>query len=44
MLVKKDNYAHYVNHCDMLYGVTIGVDGSSKLLSIDFKKAEGLVG
>ena len=33
-----------MNHCDMLYGVTIGVDGSSKLLSIDFKKAEGLVG
>ncbi|HCC05859.1 TPA: hypothetical protein DEP94_00620 [Candidatus Nomurabacteria bacterium] len=32
-----------MNHCDMLYGVTIGVDGSSKLLSIDFKKAEGLV-
>ncbi|MCX6756777.1 MAG: AAA family ATPase [Candidatus Nomurabacteria bacterium] len=31
-----------MNHCDMLYGVTIGVDGSSKLLSIDFKKAEGL--
>lgn len=32
-----------MNHCDMLYGVTIGVDGSSKLLSIDFKKAEGLI-
>lgn len=30
-----------MNHCDMLYGVTIGVDGSSKLLSIDFKQAEG---
>ncbi len=32
-----------MNHCDMLYGVTIGVDGSSKLLSIDFKQAETLV-
>lgn len=32
-----------MNHCDMLYGVTIGVDGSSKLLSIDFKKAECLL-
>jgi chromosome segregation protein len=31
-----------MNHCDMLYGVTIGVDGSSKLLSIDFKQAETL--
>lgn len=30
-----------MNHCDMLYGVTIGVDGGSKLLSIDFKQAEG---
>lgn len=30
-----------MNHCDMLYGVTIGVDGSSKLLSINFKDAEG---
>lgn len=30
-----------MNHCDMLYGVTIGVDGSSRLLSIDFKQAEG---
>lgn len=29
-----------MNHCDMLYGVTIGVDGGSKLLSIDFKQAE----
>jgi chromosome segregation protein len=29
-----------MNHCDMLYGVTIGVDGSSKLLSINFKEAE----
>jgi chromosome segregation protein len=32
-----------MNHCDMLYGVTIGVDGGSKLLSIDFKQAESLV-
>ncbi len=32
-----------MNHCDMLYGVTIGVDGSSKLLSINFKEAEKLV-
>lgn len=30
-----------MNHCDMLYGVTIGADGSSRLLSIDFKQAEG---
>ncbi len=30
-----------MNHCDMLYGVTIGVDGSSRLLSINFKDAEG---
>ena len=30
-----------MNHCDMLYGVTIGVEGSSRLLSIDFKQAEG---
>lgn len=30
-----------MNHCDMLYGVTIGVDGASKLLSINFKDAEG---
>ena len=29
-----------MNHCDMLYGVTIGADGSSKLLSINFKEAE----
>lgn len=29
-----------MNHCDMLYGVTIGVDGSSKLLSINFKDAQ----
>lgn len=28
-----------MNHCDMLYGVTVGVDGSSKLLSINFKEA-----
>jgi chromosome segregation protein len=26
-----------MNHCDMLYGVTIGADGASKLLSINFK-------
>lgn len=32
-----------MNHCGMLYGVTIGVDGGSKLLSIDFKQAESLV-
>jgi chromosome segregation protein len=32
-----------MNHCDMLYGVTIGVDGGSKLLSINFKEAESLV-
>jgi chromosome segregation protein len=31
-----------MNHCDMLYGVTIGADGGSKLLSINFKQAEGL--
>jgi chromosome segregation protein len=31
-----------MNHCDMLYGVTIGVDGGSKLLSINFKEAEKL--
>jgi chromosome segregation protein len=30
-----------MNHCDMLYGVTIGVEGASKLLSINFKDAEG---
>jgi chromosome segregation protein len=30
-----------MNHCDMLYGVTISADGSSRLLSIDFKQAEG---
>lgn len=29
-----------MNHCDMLYGVTLGVDGGSKLLSINFKEAE----
>ena len=29
-----------MNHCDMLYGVTIGMDGGSKLLSIQFKEAE----
>ena len=32
-----------MNHCDMLYGVTVGVDGASKLLSINFKEAEKLV-
>jgi len=32
-----------MNHCDMLYGVTVGVDGGSKLLSIDFKQAEKMV-
>lgn len=32
-----------MNHCDMLYGVTIGVDGGSKLLSINFTQAEELV-
>ncbi len=32
-----------MNHCDMLYGVTIGVDGGSKLLSINFKQAEEMV-
>lgn len=32
-----------MNHCDMLYGVTIGVDGGSKLLSINFKEAEKIV-
>jgi chromosome segregation protein len=29
-----------MNHCDMLYGVTLGVDGSSKLLSVNFEQAE----
>ena len=32
-----------MNHCDMLYGVTVGIEGSSKLLSINFKDAEGFV-
>ena len=32
-----------MNHCDMLYGVTIGVDGGSKLLSISFKEAKDMV-
>ncbi len=32
-----------MNHCDMLYGVTIGVEGGSKLLSINFKEAEKMV-
>jgi chromosome segregation protein len=26
-----------MNHCDMLYGVTLGAEGTSKLLSIHFK-------
>lgn len=30
-----------MNHCDMLYGVTLGVEGGSKLLSIDLKDAGG---
>mgnify|MGYP000848903296 FL=1 len=30
-----------MNHCDMLYGVTLGVDGGSKLLSINLKDASG---
>ncbi len=30
-----------MNHCDMLYGVTLGVEGGSKLLSINLKDAEG---
>jgi chromosome segregation protein len=29
-----------MSHCDMLYGVTIGSDGASKLLSISFGQAE----
>lgn len=32
-----------MNYCDMLYGVTIGIDGASRLLSIDFKEAEAIV-
>lgn len=32
-----------MSHCDMLYGITIGADGASKLLSINFKEAEGMV-
>ncbi len=32
-----------MNHCDMLYGVTLGVEGGSKLLSINFKDAEKMV-
>lgn len=32
-----------MNHCDMLYGVTVGVEGGSKLLSINFKEAEKMV-
>ncbi|MEN9552159.1 MAG: hypothetical protein RI935_536 [Candidatus Parcubacteria bacterium] len=30
-----------MNHCDMLYGVTLGVEGGSKLLSVNLKDAEG---
>ncbi|MBP6888621.1 MAG: AAA family ATPase [Candidatus Pacebacteria bacterium] len=30
-----------MNHCDMLYGVTLGVEGGSKLLSINLKDADG---
>ncbi len=30
-----------MNHCDMLYGVTLGVEGGSKLLSINLKDAGG---
>jgi chromosome segregation protein len=26
-----------MSHCEMLYGVTIGIDGASKLLSVDLK-------
>jgi chromosome segregation protein len=33
-----------MSHCDMLYGVTLGVDGASRLLSIDFERAEKMVG
>ncbi len=32
-----------MNHCDMLYGVTLSVDGGSRLLSIQFKEAEEYV-
>ncbi len=32
-----------MSHCDMLYGITIGADGASKLLSINFKDTESLV-
>ena len=28
-----------MNHCDMLYGVTVGAEGGSKLLSIKFNEA-----
>jgi chromosome segregation protein len=31
-----------MSHCDMLYGITIGSDGASKLLSINFKDAEAV--
>ena len=32
-----------MNHCDMLYGVTLSADGASKLLSINFKQVEGMI-
>jgi chromosome segregation protein len=32
-----------MNHCDMLYGVTIGAEGASKLLSINFKDVAHVV-
>ena len=32
-----------MNHCDMLYGVTLSADGGSRLLSINFKEAEEMV-
>lgn len=32
-----------MNHCDMLYGVTLSADGASKLLSINFKQIEGMI-
>jgi chromosome segregation protein len=32
-----------MSHCEMLYGITIGSDGASRLLSINFKEAEGMV-
>lgn len=32
-----------MNHCDMLYGVTIGSDGGSKLLSINFTQTKNML-